>query len=320
MSAAFRFTPESVTLHTGALIFNGAFVTMMPTFYQGAHFIVHRQFDAARAIEAIERHRVTHMMVVPTQIIAMLGSSAFAPQRLASLQMILSLGAPLLKEHKDRLNSLLPGRFHELYGLTEGFITILDRTEAVRKAGSVGIPAPYNEMRIVREDGADAPPGEVGEIVGRGPMLMQGYYKRPDLTAQAVRDGWLYTGDMGYADEEGYLYLVDRKKDMIDSGGVKVYPRDVEEIAARHPAIREVAVFGVPDEKWGETPVAAVVLSTPGAASADELREWINARVQAKYQRVSEVVIHGDFPRSAAGKTLKRELREPYWRGRERKI
>jgi long-chain acyl-CoA synthetase len=151
-------------------------------------------------------------------------------------------------------------------------------------------------------------------------MLMQGYYKRPDLTAQAVRDGWLYTGDMGYADEEGYLYLVDRKKDMIDSGGVKVYPRDVEEIAARHPAIREVAVFGVPDEKWGETPVAAVVLSTPGAASADELREWINARVQAKYQRVSEVVIHGDFPRSAAGKTLKRELREPYWRGRERKI
>jgi long-chain acyl-CoA synthetase len=320
MSAAFRFAPESVTLHTGALIFNGAFVTMMPTFYQGAHFIVHRQFDAARAIEAIERHRVTHMMVVPTQIIAMLGSSAFAPQRLASLQMILSLGAPLLKEHKDRLNSLLPGRFHELYGLTEGFITILDRTEAVRKAGSVGIPAPYNEMRIVREDGADAPPGEVGEIVGRGPMLMQGYYKRPDLTAQAVRDGWLYTGDMGYADEEGYLYLVDRKKDMIDSGGVKVYPRDVEEIAARHPAIREVAVFGVPDEKWGETPVAAVVLSTPGAASADELREWINARVQAKYQRVSEVVIHGDFPRSAAGKTLKRELREPYWRGRERKI
>jgi acyl-CoA synthetase (AMP-forming)/AMP-acid ligase II len=159
---AFRMTPEAVTLHTGALIFNGAFVTMMPTFYQGGHFIVLRQFDAARAIEAIAQHKVTHMMVVPTQVIAMLGSPAFSPEKLASLQMMLSLGAPLLQEHKDRLNALLPGRFHELYGLTEGFITILDKTEAVRKSGSVGIPAPYNEMRIVREDGSDAAPGEVG--------------------------------------------------------------------------------------------------------------------------------------------------------------
>jgi acyl-CoA synthetase (AMP-forming)/AMP-acid ligase II len=319
-AGAFRIAPEAVTLHTGALIFNGAFVTMMPTFYQGGHFVVLRQFDAAQAIEAIARYRVTHMMVVPTQIIAMLGSPAFSPAKLASLQMILSLGAPLLHEHKDRLNALLPGRFHELYGLTEGFITILDKADAVRKSGSVGVPAPYNEMRIVREDGSDAAPGEVGEIVGRGPLLMQGYYKRPDLTAQALRGGWLYTGDMGFADEEGYLHLVDRKKDMIDSGGVKVYPRDIEEIAARHPAIREVAVFGIPDEKWGETPIAAVVLASPGAAKADELRDWINERVSAKYQRVSRVVLLEDFPRSAAGKTLKRELREPYWAASGRRI
>jgi acyl-CoA synthetase (AMP-forming)/AMP-acid ligase II len=125
---------------------------------------------------------------------------------------------------------------------------------------------------------------------------------------------------MGYADEEGYLHLVDRKKDMIDSGGVKVYPRDIEEIGARHPAIRELAVFGIPHEKWGETPIAAVVLASPGAATAEELRDWINARVQAKYQRVSEVVIHDDFPRSAAGKTLKRELRAPYWKASGRSI
>jgi acyl-CoA synthetase (AMP-forming)/AMP-acid ligase II len=142
---------------------------------------------------------------------------------------------------------------------------------------------------------------------------MLGYYKRPDLTAEALRDGWLYTGDMGYVDEDGYLYLVDRKKDMIDSGGVKVYPRDVEEVAVRHPAVREVAVFGVPDAKWGETPVAAVILVGRGAATADELRDWINARVQARYQRVSRVVIHDEFPRSPAGKILKRELRNPYW-------
>lgn len=149
---------------------------------------------------------------------------------------------------------------------------------------------------------------------------MSGYYGRPDLAAQAIRDGWLYSGDMGYVDEEGYLYLVDRKKDMIDSGGIKVYPRDIEEIAARHPEVREVAVFGIADDKWGETPVAAVVLRRPGAASEDELREWINARVSARYQRVARVIVMDGFPRNAAGKTLKRALREPFWRGRERRI
>jgi long-chain acyl-CoA synthetase len=121
-------------------------------------------------------------------------------------------------------------------------------------------------------------------------------------------------------DEDGYLYLVDRKKDMIDSGGVKVYPKDIEEIAAQHADVRDVAVFGIPHEKWGETPIAAVVLREGAQASAAALKEWINSRVAARYQRVNEVVIMDDFPRSAAGKTLKRELRAPYWEGRERKI
>ncbi len=320
LGAAWRMTPESVALHSGAIVFNGAFVTLMPSFYLGGTYILQPAFDAARMIETIARERVTHVMLVPAQVVALLNDPAYAPEKLASLQCLVSLGAPLMQECKDRLNRDLPGRFHELYGLTEGFVTILDRADAVRKAGSVGVPMPFNHIRIVREDGTEAATGETGEIVGRGPMLMTGYYKRPDLTAQAVRDGWLYSGDMGYLDDEGFLYLVDRKKDMIDSGGVKVYPRDIEEIVARHPAVREAAVFGVPDEKWGETPLAAVVLRAPGAASADELRDWINARVGARYQRVSAVAILDDFPRSAAGKTLKRELREPYWAGRERKI
>ncbi len=126
------------------------------------------------------------------------------------------------------------------------------------------MPPPFYRVRIVRDDGSDAAPGEIGEIVGCGPITMTGYYKRPDLTAQAIRDGWVYSGDLGYMDDEGYLHLVDRKKDMIDSGGVKVYPRDIEEVAARHPEVREVVVFGIPDEKWGETPIAAVILH-PGA-------------------------------------------------------
>jgi acyl-CoA synthetase (AMP-forming)/AMP-acid ligase II len=142
--------------------------------------------------------------------------------------------------------------------------------------------------------------------------MMPGYYKRPDLTAQAIRDGWLFTGDVGMADEDGFLHLVDRKKDMIISGGVNVFPKDIEEVAVHHPAVREVAVFGVPNEKWGESPYAAIVLKEQIVVTADELRTWINTRVAARYQQVHEVVIVEDLPRSTAGKTLKRVLREQY--------
>jgi len=320
MGAAWRMTPESVVLHTGAIVFNGAYTTLMPCFHLGAHYVLARQFDAAATIELIERHRVTHTMMVPAQIVALLDSPAFAPDRLASLKMLLSLGAPLHQGQKERLNRLLPGRFHELYGLTEGFVTILDVTDSVRKSGSVGVPPPFFSMRIVREDGTDADTGEIGEIIGRGPILMSGYHNRPDLTERAIRNGWLFTGDMGHVDGDGYLYLVDRKKDMIDSGGVKVYPRDIEEIVVRHPAVAEVAVFGIPDEKWGETPLAAVILHADAQATEEELREWINERVAARYQRVSRVQIVRDFPRSAAGKTLKREMRAPFWAGRDKSI
>ena len=204
--------------------------------------------------------------------------------------------------------------------MTEGFITVLDRDDAQRKSGSVGVPPPFYELRIVGDDGNDLPAGEIGEIVGRGPITMPGYYARPDLTAAALRDGWLYTGDLGYVDGDGFLFLVDRIKDMIDSGGIKVYPRDIEEIAARHPAVCEVAVFGIPDDKWGETPVAAVVLHDTTAVGAEELKDWINARVAAKFQRVAQVLVMEEFPRSAAGKTLKREMRAPFWEGHGRKI
>jgi acyl-CoA synthetase (AMP-forming)/AMP-acid ligase II len=149
---------------------------------------------------------------------------------------------------------------------------------------------------------------------------MSGYYKQPELTAQTVRDGWVHSGDMGYVDDEGFLYLVDRKKDMIDSGGVKVYPRDIEEVAARHPDVQEVAVFGIPDDKWGETPLAAVILRPGAEVTAQALRAWINERVSARYQRLSDVVLMTEFPRSAAGKTLKREMREPYWAAHGRQI
>jgi len=179
------------------------------------------------------------------------------------------------------------------------------------------VPPPFYEMRIVDDRGRELPPREVGEIIGRGPITMPGYLGRDDETEAALRGGWLHSGDLGYVDEDGFLYLVDRKKDMIDSGGVKVYPRDIEEIAARHPAVHEVAVFGIPDAKWGETPLAAVVLRPGTTTSAEELRDWLNQHVAAQYQRVASVVIYANFPRNAAGKTLKREMRAAYWQERD---
>lgn len=309
-STAFRILPESVILHTGALVFNGAFLTFMPHMFLGATYILHKQFDATSLIETVQRERVTHIMMVPSQIVALLNSPHYDPEKLSSLQMIGSVGAPLLHRFKEQLNRDLPGRFYELYGLTEGFMTILDPTHPASKIDSVGVPPVLMELKIVDDTGVEVGVGQVGEIVGRGLMMMAGYYKRPDLTAQAVRDGWLFSGDLGYVDEDGFLYLVDRKKDMIISGGVNVYPRDIEEVAILHPAVKEVAVYGIPSDKWGETPIAAVTLKSPGLATADELRDWINERVEARYQRVSAVRIMDDFPRSAAGKTLKRILRD----------
>jgi acyl-CoA synthetase (AMP-forming)/AMP-acid ligase II len=145
-------------------------------------------------------------------------------------------------------------------------------------------------------------------------MLMPGYYKRPDLTEKALMDGWLHTGDAGHVDEDGFLFLVDRIKDMIITGGVNVYPKDIEEVVIQHPAVVEAAVFGAPDDKWGETPVAAVVLREQAQITPDTLREWINSRVDAKFQRVSDVMIMDVFPRNVAGKTLKRDMREHYQR------
>jgi len=263
-------------------------------------------------IDLMAEEKVTHIMTVPSQIISLLAEPDFHEAYLPDLEMICSVGAPLHLEHKEELDRRLPHRFYELYGLTEGFITILDRDDFPSKPGSVGTPPPLYEMRIVDNDGKDLPSGEVGEIVGRGPVTMPGYYKRPDLTAEAIKDGWLYSGDLGYVDEDGFLFLVDRKKDLIISGGVNVYPRDIEEVIIQHPAITDVAVFGVPDDRWGEAPVAAVRLDPAIVASPDEIRAWANERVTARFQKVREVFVLEQFPLSVAGKTLRRVIRDGY--------
>lgn len=310
----FRMRPESVMLHGGSVVFNGSFLSLMPALYLGAQFILMQAFDAEKFIELVEAHQVTHVVLVPSQIIAILNAPNYRPERLASLEMFHSVGAPLLKDVKERIKRELPGRFYELYGVTEGFMTILDPTQFEEKMESVGVPMRLGDVRVVDPSGNDVGVGEVGEIIGRSPLLMQGYYKRPDLTEKAMRDGWFWSGDLGYLDEDGYLYLIDRSKDMIVSGGVNVYPRDIEEIIVQHEAVREAAVFGVPNEKWGETPVAAVIVN--GEIDADSLRDWVNERVEARFQKLESVLILEDFPRSTAGKTLKRVMREPFWKDR----
>jgi long-chain acyl-CoA synthetase len=311
-ASAFRIMPESVVLHAGSIVFNGCMVDLMPWMFVGGTYVLHESFNAEQVIEDIARYKVTHIIMVPAQITAILDSPAYAPEKLASLEMLHNLGAPLHLRFKERINAELPGRFYELYGLTEGFMTILDKHDSIRKLGSVGCPSPFMEIRILREDRGECAPGEVGEICGRSPCLMPGYYKRPDLTAKAIVGGWLHTGDAGYLDEEGYLYLVDRIKDMIIVGGVNVYPHDIEKVMVGHPAVREVAVFGVPDARWGEVPVAAVATKGGERWSAKDLVEWTNARVDAKFQRIKDVVFYGEFPRNVAGKTLKREMRDAY--------
>ena len=270
------------------------------------------QFEPEAYIETVAREKVTHVILVPAQIIALLNSPNFAEAKMGTLEMILSLGAPLQKEHKDKLTQRLPGRFYELYGLTEGFVTVLDKYDQPHKPTSVRVPPPFFEMKITDEDGRELPPGEVGEICGKGPILTPGYYKQPDLTEDAIRDGWLHSGDIGYVDEDAFLYLVDRKKDMIISGGVNVFPRDIEEIVVQHPAVQEAAVFGITHAKWGETPLAAVVLTHAKVATAVELKDWINQRVADKFQRVYDVAIMDEFPRNVAEKILKREMRENF--------
>lgn len=309
-SAALAVRTDSVVMHSGSLVFNGAFTTLMPAWLQGCTYLLGTHFAAADFIETVRRESVSHVMMVPSQIAAVLAAPNFSRDALASLKMFCSVGAPLPQEHRQRLLDLLPGAVYELYGLTEGFATVLDGMDAAAHSGTVGIPLPFHELRILADGGSEASPGTIGEIVGRGPLLMPGYHQQPELTDCAIVDGWLHTGDLGFVDAEGFLHLVDRQKDMIISAGVNVYPRDIEEVLSRHPAVREAAVFGVPDPKWGEHPVAAVLLRPGERVDGAGLLEWINANVTARYQRVHEVIVHDEFPRNVAGKTLKRELRE----------
>ena len=311
---------DAVTLISTPLYSNTTLVSVIPTLARGGSVVLMDKFDAGRYLALAERHRVTHTMLVPAQYRRLMAHPAFDSFDLTAFRMKFATSAPFPAALKAEVLRRWPGGLTEFYGLTEGGgVCVLAAHERPDKLHTVGCPAPGSEFRVIDEAGRELPVGEAGEIVGRSAAMMTGYHRRPEATADAEwRDAagrsYLRTGDVGRFDAEGFLTLLDRRKDMIISGGFNVYPSDVEAVLAGHGAVADVAVFGVPSDRWGETPVAAVVLEPGVGAAAEELRTWANARLGAT-QRLAALMVVAELPRSEIGKVLKRELRERFVTG-----
>ncbi|MEM7707125.1 MAG: AMP-binding protein [Pseudomonadota bacterium] len=314
MAVGLRYHSGARTLMSLGLYSNISWVALLSTILAGGTLIVMPAFDAGAYLRLVGEQQITHSTVVPVQLQRMLDHPEFDDARLSTLQSLMCCGSPLPEASKNRIIAGFGKAFMELYGLTEGLVTILSPEDMDRKTRSVGLPCPGQQIIILDDNDQPCPVGESGEIVGRGPLQMAGYHNRPDANEEATYvdesgERWLRTGDIGKLDEEGYLYLVDRKKDMILSGGQNIYPADIEAVLAEHPAITEAAVIGVPSDTWGETPLALVVAPEPVDNAA--VREWVNQRV-GKQQRVAGVTQIEELPRNPNGKVLKRELRKAY--------
>ncbi|MDH2425237.1 long-chain fatty acid--CoA ligase [Sphaerisporangium sp. TRM90804] len=284
--------------------------TLVPTVLKGGRVILLSSFDVDTVFDLVESERVTMMFGVP----AMFGFLARSPRwqnaDLSSLRHLVCGGAPvpepLIRTYQDRGLTFLQG-----YGMTETSpgALFLAAGESVRKAGTAGVPCFFSDVRLVTADGRDAAPGETGEVLVQGPNVMTGYWGLREETAQAVsEDGWFRSGDLAVADEEGYVRIVDRVKDMIISGGENIYPAEVEDVLYSHPAVAECAVIGVPDEKWGEVGKALVVLAAGSTAEPGELLAHLDGRL-ARYKIPKLVEFVPALPRNAAGKVLKARLR-----------
>ncbi|MFD2420148.1 long-chain-fatty-acid--CoA ligase [Amycolatopsis pigmentata] len=289
----------------------------------GTHVIV-PGFTPAGVAKAIEEHQVTDTLLVPTMIQLLVDSPDAADYDLSSLRRLLYGASPISEAVLDRAAKRLPtAEFTQLYGMTElsPVTTVLTPADhaapGLRRAA--GRAAPHAEIRVVDAEDRDVPAGTVGEVVSRGAHVMLGYWNRPDETEQALRGGWMHTGDGGYLDENGYLFVVDRIKDMIVTGGENVYSVEVENVLAQHPAVAACAVIGVPDDTWGERVHAVVVLADGATVDADTLREHC-ARSIARYKAPRSVEFTAALPMSGAGKILKQELRARHWTGERRSV
>ncbi len=318
---AVGYGPEAVTVLSTPLYSNTTLVCFFPTLAGGGTVVLMKKFDAGKYLDLAQQHRMTHTMLVPVQYRRLMERPDFSDYDLSSTHLKFCTSAPFAAELKEQVLQRWPGGLVEYFGMTEGGGTcILIAHEHPDKLHTVGRPAPGHDIRLIDEDGVQVGPGVVGEIVGRSAATMNGYHGRPDKTAEAIwtsPEGWTFirTGDVGRFDEEGFLTLMDRKKDMVISGGFNIYPSDLEAVLVQHPAVLEAAVVGVPSKEWGETPVAFVALKGPfkdkDFGEAADIKAFVNGQV-GKTQRLADVQIVDSLPRSHIGKVLKRELRDSW--------
>jgi long-chain acyl-CoA synthetase len=306
------------TLLSTPLYSNTTLVSFLPTLVGGSTVVLMSKFDAREYLELAQKEKITHTMLVPVQYKRIMDIPDFDDFDLSTMKVKFSTSAPLRADVKLDVLSRFPGKLLEYYGLTEGGgVTVLAADEFPNKLHTVGQPAPGTEIRLIGPDGKEVAQGEVGEIAGRSPAMMSGYFGREDLTRDYIWEDetgkiFFRSGDMGSFDEDGFLVLSDRKKDMIISGGLNIYANDLELILLDDPDVTDAAVIGIPSDAWGETPLGLVVVRSSTVRTADDIREAANIRL-GKSHRLSAVEIRAELPRSSIGKILKRELREPYW-------
>jgi acyl-CoA synthetase (AMP-forming)/AMP-acid ligase II len=320
---------DNVYLHAAPMFHLADMGLAMPHWIEGSTHSVIPAFAPELVLDTIERDRVTHILLVPTMIQMLVDHPAMQrPRDLTSLQMIVYGASPISEAVLDRAMAALPGvQFVQAYGMTElsPVATINPawcHEQAARSLGrlrSGGRASNCTEVRVVDPQDREVPRGTVGEIVVRGPNVMLGYWNKPEQTAAALKDGWMHTGDGGYMDNEGFVYVVDRQKDMIISGGENVYSAEVENAIAQHPAVATCAVIGVPSADWGESVHAVVVLHQDMTLSAEALIAHTKSLI-AGYKCPRTVEFREALPLSGTGKVLKTELRKPFWESRERQV
>lgn len=291
----------------------GMLILTFPTLHVGGTVFLHRAFRPDEVIAAFERERITTAFLAPTMWKMLLGEPGLAERDFSSLRLGVSGGESLPVSSIEALVDMFGAGFAEGYGLTEAAscTTVLRSQDLLRKPGSVGMPFIHNAIRVVGADGRDVAPGDIGEVWQSGPTVMRGYWERPDATAAVLRDGWLRTGDVGRLDDEGFLYIVDRAKDMIISGAENVYPVEVEQVLYRHPDIEEAAVIGLPDERWGEAVTAVIVAKAGSHLTEQDVIDHCRP-LMAGFKRPRRVRFTEALPRNPSGKVLKAQLREAY--------
>ena len=316
--------PGSRTLHVAPMFHLADLLSWGATVLVGGSHVMLPAFDPVAVFSAVAEHRVSYTLLVPTMIQLLVDHPEVTRYDLTSLQAVLYGASPIPQAVLERAMKALPAAsFTQAYGMTELSPVATLLSPADHEAGDVlrsaGRAAPHAEVRVVDSDDAEVPSGTVGEIAVRGGHVMLGYWNKPEETAAAIRDGWMHTGDGGYLDERGYLYIVDRLKDMIISGGENVYSAEVENAIASHPAVAQCAVIGVPDPHWGERVHAVIVPKPDATVTLDDLRDHVKGRI-AGYKAPRSLEIAGTLPVSGAGKILKRELRKGHWTGQDRQV